>query len=80
MTFVTWGNAPAPYTEFLIFKIIWSPSTIADLRLEIGHASRPEAQDDYLADVRKPGEANKAVADADFAPQPKVIKDGTDGD
>ncbi len=28
----------------------------------------------YLADVRKPGEAKKAVADADFVPKPKVVK------
>jgi hypothetical protein len=26
---------------------------------------------DYLADVRKPGEAKKAVTDADFIPKPK---------
>ena len=25
---------------------------------------------DYLADVRKPGEAKQAVADADFVPKP----------
>ena len=34
----------------------------------------------YLANVRKPGEAKKAVADADFVPKPKVVKTGTDGD
>lgn len=34
----------------------------------------------YLADVRKPGEAKKAVADANFVPQPKVVKTGTDGE
>jgi hypothetical protein len=33
-----------------------------------------------LADVRKPGEAKKAVADADLVPKPKVVKTGTDGD
>jgi len=27
--------------------------------------------------VRKPGEAKKAVADADFVPKPKVVKTGT---
>jgi len=32
------------------------------------------------SDVRKPGEAKKAAADADFIPKPKVIKTGTDGD
>jgi hypothetical protein len=31
-------------------------------------------------DARKPGEAKKAVADADFVPKPKVVKTGTDGD
>jgi hypothetical protein len=36
--------------------------------------------DNYLADVRKAGEAKKAVADADFVPKPKVVKTGTDGD
>jgi hypothetical protein len=30
--------------------------------------------------VSKPGEAKKAVADADFVPKPKVVKTGTDGD
>ena len=49
------------------------------LRLELGHASLAETQD-YLADVRKPGEAKKAVADADFLPKPKVVKTGTTGD
>ena len=34
----------------------------------------------YLADVRTPGEAKKAVTDADFIPKPKVVKTGTDGD
>ena len=32
---------------------------------------------DYLADVRKPGEAKKAVADI---PTPQVVKTGTNGD
>jgi len=49
------------------------------LRLELGQASLAETQD-YLADVRKPGEAKKAVADADFLPKPKVVKTGTTGD
>jgi hypothetical protein len=30
--------------------------------------------------TRKPGEAKKAVADADFLPKPKIVKIGTDGD
>jgi hypothetical protein len=34
----------------------------------------------YLAEARKPGEAKKAVAEADFVPKPKVVKTGTDGD
>jgi len=34
----------------------------------------------YLADVRKPGEAKKAVADADLIPEPKIAKTGTNGD
>jgi hypothetical protein len=29
-----------------------------------------------LADVRKPGEAKKAVADADFIAKPKTVKTG----
>jgi integrase len=49
------------------------------LMLELGHESLSVTQD-YLADVRKPGEAKKAVADADFVPKPKVVKTGTDGD
>jgi integrase len=49
------------------------------LMLELGHESLAVTQD-YLADVRKPGEAKKAVADADFVPKPKVVKTGTDGD
>ena len=32
------------------------------------------------ADVRKPREAKKALAGADFVPKPKVVKTGTDGD
>jgi hypothetical protein len=47
--------------------------------LELGHESLATTQK-YLADVRKPGEAKKAVADADFVPKPKVVKTGTDGD
>jgi hypothetical protein len=35
---------------------------------------------DYLADVRKPGEAKKAVADADFIPTRQVVWTGTNGD
>jgi integrase len=49
------------------------------LLLELGHESLAVTQD-YLADVRKPGEAKKAVADADFVPKPKVVKTGTNGD
>ena len=49
------------------------------LRVELGHESLAVTQD-YLADVRKPGEAKKAVTDADFIPKPKVVKTGTDGD
>jgi hypothetical protein len=47
--------------------------------LELGHESLATTQR-YLADVRKPGEAKKAVADADFIPKLKVVKTGTDGD
>ena len=47
--------------------------------LELGHESLTVTQD-HLADVRKPGEAKKAVADADFAPKPKAVKTGTTGD
>ena len=49
------------------------------LMLELGHESLAVTQD-YLADVRKPGEAKKAVTDADFIPKPKIVKTGTDGD
>ena len=49
------------------------------LMLELGHESLAVTQD-YLADVRKPGEAKKAVTDADFIPKPRVVKTGTDGD
>jgi integrase len=49
------------------------------LMLELGHESLAVTQD-YLADVRKPGEAKKAVTDADFVPKPKIVKTGTDGD
>lgn len=48
------------------------------LRLELGHASLAETQN-YLADVRKPGEAKKAVSDADFIPKAKILRAGTDG-
>lgn len=48
------------------------------LMLELGHKSLAVTQD-YLADVRKPGEAKKAVSDADFIPKPRVVKTGTDG-
>jgi len=48
------------------------------LMLELGHESL--AVKDYLADVRKPGEAKKAVTDADFIPKPKIVKTGTAGD
>ena len=49
------------------------------LMLELGHDSLAVTQD-YLADVRKPGEAKKAVTDADFVPKPKIAKTGTAGD
>ena len=49
------------------------------LMLELGHESLAVTQD-YLADMRKPGEAKKAVTDADFIPKPKVVKTGTDGE
>jgi integrase len=49
------------------------------LMLELGHESLAVTQD-YLADVRKPGEAKKAVSDADFIPKAKLVKTGTDGD
>ena len=49
------------------------------LMQELGHESLSTTQK-YLADVRKPGEAKKAVSDADFIPNPKVVKTGTDGD
>ena len=47
--------------------------------LELRHELLAVTQD-YLADVRKPGEAKKAVADADFIPKPRVVKTGRDGD
>jgi hypothetical protein len=46
--------------------------------LELGHESLATTQR-YLADVRKPGEAKKTVADPDFVPKPKVAKTGTGG-
>jgi hypothetical protein len=46
---------------------------------ELGHESLATTQR-CLADIRKPGEAKKAVADADFIPKPKVLQTGTDGD
>ena len=49
------------------------------LMLELRHESLAVTQD-YVAEVRKPGKAKKAVADADFLPKPKVVKTGTDGD
>ena len=49
------------------------------LMQELGHESLAVTQD-YLADVRKPGEAKKAVTDADFVPKPKIMKTGTNGD
>lgn len=49
------------------------------LMLELGHESLAVTQD-YLADVRKPGEAKRAVTDADFIPKPKIMKTGTTGD
>ena len=52
---------------------------LTTLMLELGHDSLATTQR-YLADVRKPGEAKKAVADADFVPKPRVVKTGTDGD
>ncbi len=49
------------------------------LMLELGHESLAVTQN-YLADARKPGEAKKAVADADFIPKPNIVKTGTHGD
>ena len=50
------------------------------LMLELGHDSLATTQK-YLVDVRKPGEAKKAVSDADFIPKPKIVKKtGTAGD
>jgi integrase len=49
------------------------------LMQELGHESLATTQK-YLADVRRPGEAKKAVADADFIPKPNVVKTGTNGD
>jgi hypothetical protein len=46
--------------------------------LELGHESLATTQD-YLADVRREGEAKKAVADANFVPKPRLVS-GTDGD
>jgi hypothetical protein len=46
--------------------------------LELGHESLATTQR-HLADVRKPGEAKKAVADPDLVPKPKVAKTGTGG-
>jgi hypothetical protein len=48
------------------------------LMLELGHESLATTQD-YLADVRREDEAKKAVADADFVPEPRLVS-GTDGD
>jgi hypothetical protein len=47
--------------------------------LQLGHESLATTQH-YLADVRKPGEAKEAVADADFIPTPQVVRTGTNGD
>ncbi len=52
---------------------------LTTLMQELGHESLSTTQQ-YLADVRKPGEAKKAVADADFIPKPNVVKTGTGGD
>jgi integrase len=49
------------------------------LMQELGHESLATTQR-YLADVRKPGEAKKAVAEADFISKPKIVKTGTNGD
>jgi integrase len=49
------------------------------LMLELGHGSLATTPR-CLADVLRPDEAKKAVADADFIPKPKVVKAGTDGD
>jgi hypothetical protein len=46
---------------------------------ELGHESLATTQR-YLADQRRPGEAKKAVADADFIPTPQVVRTGTDRD
>jgi hypothetical protein len=49
------------------------------LMLELGHESVATAQK-YVADVRKPGEAKRAISDADFVLKPKAVKTCTDGD
>jgi hypothetical protein len=49
------------------------------LMLELEHESLAVTQN-YLADLRKPGEAKKAVTDADFIPKSKIVKTGTTGD
>jgi integrase len=49
------------------------------LMQELGHESLATTQK-YLADVRMPGGAKKAVADAEFIHKPNVVKTGTDGD
>jgi integrase len=49
------------------------------LMQELGHESLFTTQK-YLADVRKEAEIKKAVADADFAPKPQIVRTGTQGD
>jgi hypothetical protein len=43
------------------------------LMIEFGHEWLAVTQD-YLADVRRPGEGKKAVKDADFIPKPNIVK------
>ena len=57
--------------------IAWMP--LPTLMLELGHDSLATTER-YLADVRSPDEAKKAVADPDYAPKPKVVKARTGGD
>ena len=52
----------------------------AEFHTELHKRRKTGASRRYLADVRKPGEAKKAVADADFVPKPKIVMTGTDGD
>ena len=60
-------------------QVLTCRDRIEPCQLELGHEPLAVTHD-YLADVRKQGEAKKAVTDADFIPKPKIVKTGTDGD